>query len=142
METVTDRIDRIVDEFADLDGREKLELLIDFANRLPPLPAPYQALKEQDAGRVHECQTPVFLWPEISSSGMTLIASVAEEAPTVKGFVSMLAEAVADRPQAEAGDLPDDLLERIGLTEVLGMMRSRGLQAITGRVRRELAAAG
>jgi cysteine desulfuration protein SufE len=73
---------------------------------------------------------------------MTLIASVAEEAPTVKGFVSMLAEAVADRPQAEAGDLPDDLLERIGLTEVLGMMRSRGLQAITGRVRRELAAAG
>ena len=142
METVTDRIDRIVDEFSDLDGREKLELLIDFANRLPPLSAAYQVLRDKDAGRVHECQTPVYLWPEVNADGMSLIAEVAEEAPTVKGFVSMLAEAVAGRPQAEAVDLPDNLLERIGLTDVLGMMRSRGLQAITGRVRRELAAAG
>lgn len=142
MATVTDRIDQIIDEFADLDGREKLELLIDFANRLPPLTAAYQELRDQNTGRVHECQTPVYLWPEIRDDRMTLIAEVAEEAPTVKGFVSILAEAVADRPRVEAAQLPDNLLERIGLTDVLGMMRSRGLQAIAGRVRRELAAAG
>ncbi len=140
MDTVTTRIDSIVDEFADLDSREKLELLIDFSNRLPPLPAAYQALKAENAGRVHECQTPVYLWPELDQGGMRLIAEVAEEAPTVKGFVSMLAEAVAGRPQTEAADLPDDFLERIGLDAVLGMLRSRGLQAITHRVRRELTA--
>lgn len=39
MDTVTARVDRIVDEFVDLDGREKLELLLDFAARLPPLTA-------------------------------------------------------------------------------------------------------
>lgn len=138
MDTVTTRIAGIVDEFADLDSREKLELLVDFANRLPPLPASYQTLKSQDEGRVHECQTPVYLWPELDQGNMRLIAEVAEEAPTVKGFVSVLAEAVAGRPQAEAADLPDDLLERIGLDAVLGMLRSRGLQAITLRVRREL----
>lgn len=142
MDTVSDRIDRIVDEFADLDGREKLELLLDFAGRLPPLSADYQARKQQEDRRVHECQTAVFLWPEVSAGIMSLVAEVAEEAPTVKGFVALLAEAVAGRPQAEANQLSDDLLDRIGLAEVLGMLRSRGLRAIIGRVRRELLTAG
>ncbi|NBS32313.1 MAG: hypothetical protein EBS83_05765 [Planctomycetia bacterium] len=57
MDTVSERIDRIVDEFVDLDGREKLELLLDFANRLPPLSADHQARKQQEDRRVHECQT-------------------------------------------------------------------------------------
>lgn len=142
MDTVSDRIDRIVDEFVDLDGREKLELLLDFAGRLPPLSADYQARKQQEDRRVHECQTAVFLWPEVSGGSMSLVAEVAEEAPTVKGFVALLAEAVAGRPQAEANELADDLLDRIGLAEVLGMLRSRGLRAIVGRVRRELLEAG
>jgi cysteine desulfuration protein SufE len=142
MDTVSDRIDRIVDEFVDLDGREKLELLLDFAGRLPPLSADYQARQQQEDRRVHECQTAVFLWPEVSAGSMSLVAEVAEEAPTVKGFVALLAEAVAGRPQAEANQLSDDLLDRIGLAEVLGMLRSRGLRAIIGRVRRELLTAG
>ena len=138
MDTVSERIDRIVDEFVDLEGREKLELLLDFASRLPPLSADHQARKQQEDRRVHECQTAVYLWPEVADGTMTLVAEVAEEAPTVKGFVAMLAEAVTGRPQTEAVDLKDDLLDRIGLTEVLGMLRSRGLRAIVGRVRKEL----
>jgi len=138
MATVTQRLDEIVEEFTDLEGREKLELLLDFAGRLPPLSAEYAARKRQEDRRVHECQTAVFLWPEVADGQMALVAEVAEEAPTVKGFVAVLAEAVAGRPQAEAADLGEDLLDRIGLTEVLGMLRSRGLRAIIGRVRREL----
>jgi sulfur transfer protein SufE len=49
---------------------------------------------------------------------------------------------VAGRPQTEAAEIKDDLLDRIGLTEVLGMLRSRGLRAIVGRVRKELLEAG
>lgn len=141
-DTVNERVERIVEEFIDLDGREKLELLLDFAGRLPPLSAEYEARKRQEDRRVHECQTSVFLWPEVSDDTMTLVAEVAEEAPTVKGFVALLAEAVTGRPQAEAADLGDDLLDRIGLAEVLGMLRSRGLRAIIVRVRRELLEAG
>ena len=102
METVNERIDQIVEEFVDLDAREKLELLLDFANRLPPLSADYLAKKENEDRRVHECQTSVFLWPEITDGSMHLVAEVAEEAPTVKGFVAILSEAVASlrqRPQ-------------------------------------------
>ena len=53
METVNERIDQIVEEFVDLDGREKLELLLDFANRLPPLSDDYLAKKENEDRRVH-----------------------------------------------------------------------------------------
>ncbi len=138
METVNERLDQIVEEFVDLDGREKLELLLDFANRLQPLSDEYAAKKTTEDRRVHECQTSVFLWPEISNGSMNLVAEVAEEAPTVKGFVAILAEAVASRPQPEAQELPEDLLEKMGLADVLGMLRSRGLRAIVSRVRQEL----
>jgi cysteine desulfuration protein SufE len=141
MNGVHERLGTIIGEFADLDGREKLELLLDFANGLPPLPPEYRARKETEDRRVHECQTPVFLWAEVADGKAKLVAEVAPEAPTVKGFVAILADAVNGRPAAEAAAaLPEDMLERMGLADVLGILRSRGLRAIMGRVKRELAA--
>jgi cysteine desulfuration protein SufE len=140
MNAVQDRLGAIIAEFADLDGREKLELLLDFAAGLAPLPAEYQARKETEDRRVHECQTPVFLWTEVTDGNAKIVAEVAPEAPTVKGFVAILADAVNGRPVQEAATLPDDMLERMGLADVLGILRSRGLRAILARVRRELAA--
>jgi len=138
MSSARDRLEAIISEFADLDGREKLELLVDFANGLPALPAEYEARKAAEDRRVHECQTPVFLWTEVEGGMARIVAEVAPEAPTVKGFVAILAEAVNGRPVAEAALLPDDLLERMGLADVLGMMRSRGLRAIMARLKRGL----
>lgn len=138
MPSVQERLDTIIGEFADLDAREKLELLVDFAKGMPPLPAEYERRKAAEDRRVHECQTPVFLWMEADDGAARLVAEVAPEAPTVKGFVAILAEAVAGRPLAEAAALGDDILERMGLAEVLGMMRSRGLHAIVSRVRKGL----
>jgi cysteine desulfuration protein SufE len=141
MNGVQQKLDRIVAEFDDLDAREKLELLVDFAKGLPPLPPDYQARKAGEDRRVHECQTPVFLWTEVHEGAARLVAEVAPEAPTVKGFVALLAEAVAGRPAAEAATVGEDLLERLGLIDVLGMMRSGGLRAILVRVRQGFAAA-
>ena len=132
-------LDSIVGEFADLDAREKLELLVDYARGLPPLPPEYEARKAVEDRRVHECQTPVFLWMESHGGNARLVAEVAPEAPTVKGFVAILAHAVDGRPLAEAAALPDDLLERMGLADVLGILRSRGLRAMVARVRRGFA---
>jgi cysteine desulfuration protein SufE len=136
---VRGRLEAIIGEFADLDSREKLELLVDFANGLPPLPAAYEARKAAEDRRVHECQTPVFLWTETHDGTARLVAEVAPEAPTVKGFVAILVEALDGRPVAEAAAIPDDMLERMGLAEVLGILRARGLRAIVARVKRGLA---
>jgi len=139
MNGVHERLSAIIGEFADLDGREKLELLLDFAAGLAPLPPEYQARKAIEDRRVHECQTSVFLWAEAADGRAKLIAEVAPEAPTVKGFVAILANAINGQPTAEAATLPDDILERMGLADVLGILRARGLRAILARVKRELA---
>ncbi len=138
---VPEKVAEIVAEFADLDGREKLELLVDYANGLPPLPPAYEARKAVEDRRVHECQTPVFLWTECEQGRARLVAEVAPEAPTVKGFVAILAAAVNGRPAEEVAAIPDDLLERLGLAPVLGILHARGLQAITARIKRGLTAA-
>jgi cysteine desulfuration protein SufE len=138
---VQEKVAEIVDEFSDLDGREKLELLVDYANGLPPLPAAYEARKAAEDRRVHECQTPVFLWTEVEQGLSRVVAEVAPEAPTVKGFVAILAAAVNGLPATEAAAIPEDLLERLGLADVLGILRSRGLRSITARIKRGLAEA-
>lgn len=147
MTGVQTRLEKVIAEFSELDGREKLELLLDYASSLPPLPAEYAASKAEQ--RVHECQTPVYLWvklgPANGSPGgakpVELIAEVAEEAPTVKGFVSVLADAVRGCPADEVLAIRDDLLDRLGLAEVLGIMRARGLRAIVEHVKRNVVAA-
>jgi len=139
MASVRERLDELVGEFADLDAREKLELLVDFANGLPPLTADYQARKAVEDRRVHECQTPVFLWMESQDGSARLIAEVAPEAPTVKGFVALLAEAINGRPTADVATISDDVLDRMGLADVLGILRTRGLRAIVARVKRGFA---
>lgn len=140
MTSVRDRLDAIINEFADLDSREKLELLVDFAHGLPSLPPEYEARKATEDRRVHECQTPVFLWMESTDGAARLVAEVAPEAPTVKGFVAILAEAINGQPAADVATIPEDLLERLGLAEVLGILRSRGLRAIVDRIKRGFSA--
>jgi cysteine desulfuration protein SufE len=141
MSSVAQRIDSIVEDFSDLEGREKLELLLEFAGRLAPLPPQIASQRATGDHRVHECQTPVYLWPEMNTAGAKLHAEVAPEAPTVMGFVAILAEAVDGRPLDEVLAVKDDLLERMGLAQILGILRTRGLRAIIGHVKRGLLAA-
>ncbi len=139
MESIQQRLDELIGEFADLDARENLELLVDFAHGLPPLSAEHEARKTVEDRRVHECQTSVFLWTEGTTDAAQLVAEVAAEAPTVKGFVAILADAINGRPVADVAAISDDMLERMGLADVLGILRTRGLRAIVARVKRGFA---
>ena len=128
----------IVDEFADLDKHERLELLLDFAEHLPELPTKYQADLDAGEHRVHECQTPVFLWVEVNAGRVQIHAHAARESPTVKGFVAILVAAFSGESPEEVLAVKPDLLQRLGLAEALGMSRMRGLTAILGRIRQEV----
>jgi len=136
--SVAEKIDEVAAEFAELEPRERLELLLEFAEGLPKLPAKYQA--ERDAGehRVHECQTPVFLWVDLVDGKVDIHADVAPEAPTVKGFVGVLVDAFTGADPAEVLALETNFVQRFGLVEALGMMRMRGLQGIAFAIRRQL----
>ncbi|MBX9792386.1 MAG: SufE family protein [Pirellulales bacterium] len=135
------RLTAIVDEFADFEPRERLEALVEFADQMAPLPAELAEKRDAEAHRVHECQTPVFLWVEVRDGRVMIFADVAPEAPTVKGFLALLIDALSGASPAEVAAVHDDLLQRLGLVDVLGMMRMRGLHAVLYYIRKQAAAA-
>jgi cysteine desulfuration protein SufE len=136
------RADRIAAEFAELDPRERLELLLEFAAKLPPLAAEYHQERDAGQGRVPECQTPVFLWVKWIDDRVHIDADVAPEAPTVKGFVSVLIEIFEGATLAESLAVEPNFVHRFGLTDSLGMVRMRGLAAIAQAIRRKVARTG
>ncbi|MEX2142610.1 MAG: SufE family protein [Pirellulales bacterium] len=138
MPSAPEKLDQIVEEFAELEPRERLELLLDFAENLPPLPAEYEAQRLAGEHRVHECQTPVFIWTEVSDGRVQLHAWVAPEAPTVKGFVGVLREAFHGAAPDDVLAVEHTLLQRLGLVEALGMQRMRGLHAILFYIREQV----
>ena len=119
----------------------RLELLLDFADRLPPLPAEFHAARDAGLDRVPECQTPVFLRVQLENGLIRIYVHVAEEAPTVKGFIAILVKAFDGSPPDEAASAPPDLLNQLGLSELIRMTRTVGLSAILGRIKREAARA-
>ena len=131
MNTVHD----IIDTFQSVDAETRLDLLLDYANNLPALPAKYQSAAAKELARVHECMTPVFLWFEKENGCLRIAAEVAEEAPTVKGFVSILTQAYDGAPCAEIAAVPMDLLQKLGLDGQIRMNRAVGLTAILARFR-------
>ncbi|GAB4939811.1 hypothetical protein MAHJHV51_14880 [Mycobacterium avium subsp. hominissuis] len=53
----------VVSDFAEVQGQDKLALLLEFANELPPLPP---ELEEAAMEPVPECQTPLFMHVDAS----------------------------------------------------------------------------
>ena len=129
----------IIDVFQSVDVETRLDLLLDYSNQLPALPQQYHAARDEGMGRVEECMTPVFLWTEKDAGRLRIFADVAEEAPTVKGFVSILVSAFDDAPCAEVVDAPSDLLKQLGLDGKIRMNRVVGLSAILARIKRAAA---
>jgi len=140
-DSIAERVDQIAGEFAELEPRERLELLLEFAEKLAPIPPAYEAERDAGLNRVVECQTPVFLWVDVASDSVQIYAYVAPEAPTVKGFVSILVDIFNGAAPADVLAAPANLVQRFGLAEALGMVRLRGMQAIAHFIQRKVAAA-
>lgn len=129
-------LDRTIARFKASDKQTRLELLLDYARKLPELPERYHAARDQGLNRVPECQSPVFLFVENEDGKVILHADAPREAPTVRGFVSLLARSINGAAPADVASIPADLLDQLGLSEALGMTRMHGLTAMVGRVKR------
>ena len=132
-------LDSLIPRFKAADRTTRLETLLDYSRKLPPLPPEYEALKAQGKNLVPECQTPVYLWIGIENGKVRLHADVPRESPTVRGFVALLIKALDGLSPPEVAAVPSDLLDQLQLTETLGMMRTQGLTSILGRIKRSVA---
>lgn len=136
---MTTRFDDIAETFASVDDEMRLELLLDYARKLPPIPDRFRADRDAGVNRVPECMTPVFLWMEPENSHVRLYVDVAEEAPTVRGLMGILVQSYDHATASELERVPTDLLQRLHLDEQIRMQRAVGISGIVGRMRRRAA---
>lgn len=130
-------LQKVVDEFAGAPDALKLPLLLEYANKLPPLPEGVAG----DADRfeqVEECQTPLFLATEVEDGHVKLYFDAPQEAPTTRGFASILAHGLDGQPVAEVLAVPGDMPNRLGLTALISPLRLRGMQGMLGRIQRRV----
>ena len=126
----------VVSEFAEMSGQDKLNLLLEFANDLPPLPAD---LEEAAMEPVPECQSPLFLHVDASDTErVRLHFSAPAEAPTPRGFASILATGLDGQPAADILAVPDDFYADLGLAKLISPLRLRGMSAMLTRIKRRL----
>ncbi len=131
---IPEGIQKILHRFAKLTPDMTRQALVQYADRLPPLPERFQRLdREQYA--VHECQTPVAIYPEIVEGRMHYYADVPQGAPTIRALLAMIFEAVNGRPPQEVLAIPPDFVRQV--MEKLGLgTREVGLNAMVERLKR------
>ena len=129
----------VVTEFAEMVGQDKLNLLLEFANDLPELPGD---LTEAAMEPVPECQSPLFLHVDAADrDNVRLYFSAPVEAPTTRGFASILAAGLDGQPAADILAVPDDFYSELGLAALISPLRLRGMSAMLTRIKRRLRAA-
>lgn len=129
-------LQRIVDEFRTAPAALRLPLLLEYANRLPP-PPPELATNLE---RVAECQTPLFLKVEVEDDKVTLHFDAPAEAPTTRGFASVVRTGLEGASVAEVLEVKTDFYQDMGLAELISPLRLRGMGAIVTRIKRQLLA--
>ena len=126
----------VVSEFAEVDGQDKLRLLLEFADELPGLP---EDLEEAAMEPVPECQSPLFLHVDAGDPDhVRLYFSAPAEAPTTRGFASILATGLDGQPAETILAVPDDFYAELGLAKLISPLRLRGLSAMLTRIKRRL----
>jgi cysteine desulfuration protein SufE len=125
-------------DFRELGIKDRLQLLLEFSNELPELPEQYQDHPDLFE-RVEECQSPVFIFVEIDDARVVhLWATAPKEAPTTRGFASILVQGLAGLTVDEVLAVPDDYPSDLGLTEAVSPLRIRGMTALLGRTKRQI----
>ncbi|MGV0779661.1 SufE family protein [Mycolicibacterium peregrinum] len=126
----------VVSDFQEVAGQDKLQLLLEFANELPPLPA---HLEEAAMEPVPECQSPLFLDVDASDRGkVRLYFSAPPEAPTTRGFAAILATGLDGQSADDILAVPDDFYTALGLAALISPLRLRGMSAMLTRIKRRL----
>jgi cysteine desulfuration protein SufE len=126
--TLPPRLAEIIEDFRGATNREKLELLLEFSDALPPLP---ENLRDHSAmDYVHECMTPVYVYAERQPDGLMFYFDAPPESPTVRGYAEVLREGLSGATPEQVIDVPVDLVEQMGLQHALSPLRVNGMRYI------------
>lgn len=137
-----EQLGEIVDDFRAMPERQRLELLLEFSRELPALPERLAA--DRDAMEpVVECQSPLFLLVELDRPGsagspVRLHFDAPAEAPTTRGFASILHSGLDGLTAAQVLAVPDDVPQRLGLASAVSPLRLTGMAGMLTRIKRQV----
>jgi cysteine desulfuration protein SufE len=124
-------------EFGELGVKDRLTLLLEIAGELPELPSRYSDHPDL-LERVEECQSPVFLFVEVNSGIVEIFLTAPEEAPTTRGFASILHQLLNGHTVDEVLNAPEDIPDRLHLQEAVSLLRINGLRGMLNRIKRQV----
>ena len=135
----------IAADFREAAPPDRLQLLLEFSDELPELPARYADAPEK-LEQVHECQSPLFLAVEVGEDPgvavedqrVSLFFSAPPESPTTRGFAGILHEGLDGLSVREVLETSDQAPMEFGLAEVVSPLRMRGMVAMLSRIKRQV----
>jgi cysteine desulfuration protein SufE len=135
---IPERLQAVIDQFQVAPKPLRLQLLLEYSKKVPPLPEYLQGQRDK-MEQVHECQTPFFVATEYPDDGRVVFHFDAPpEAPTTRSFAGILAEGLSGSSPETILAVPDDFYLGMGLAEVISPLRLRGMSAIIGRLKRQV----
>ena len=127
----------LIEDFQAICVKDRLNLLLEFSENLPQLPARY-ADHPDLLERVEECQSPIYLFVEVTNGVVHLFFTAPAEAPTTRGFASILHSVIDGLSVADVLTFDDDFPSKIGLTEAVSPLRIRGMRGMLARIKRQV----
>ncbi|MDN3494338.1 SufE family protein [Planococcus sp. APC 4015] len=138
--SLPDSLAEIRDDFLELPESDRLQLLLEFSQELPAVPARYDGHPELQE-RVAECQSPVYIVVEVGDDDtVAMHATAPPEAPTTRGFASILVQGISGLSADDVLAIPDDFPQSIGLTRAVSPLRIAGMTGMLLRVKRQVRA--
>ncbi|GAA5151619.1 SufE family protein [Microbacterium pseudoresistens] len=134
---VPDTLAEIRDEFLELPEAERLQLLLEYANELPAVPDELADHPEM-CERVAECQSPVYIYVGVTDGVVAMHATAPPEAPTTRGFASILVQGITGLTADEVLEIPSDFPQSIGLTRAVSPLRIAGMTGMLMRAKKQV----
>ncbi|MFT4244911.1 MAG: SufE family protein [Micrococcaceae bacterium] len=128
-------LQEIIEDFQGATNQEKLELLLELSDELPDLPKRFSDQKNME--RVVECQSPLFLAIEKDNDIINIFFSAPPEAPTTRGFASILNQGVNHLPVDVLLSIDENIPDLLGLKKAISPLRLRGMSAMITRIKRK-----
>jgi len=136
--TLNPRLQEIADDFNAVSGSERLQLLLEFSQELPPLPVSYAEHRDR-LEPVPECQSPLFLAVEVDpDTTVHLFFDAPPEAPTTRGFAGILHAGLDGLSAEEVLATPGEFSSQLGLQDLVSPLRLRGMAAMLARIKRQI----
>ncbi|WP_217184028.1 SufE family protein [Streptomyces sp. AC495_CC817] len=134
---VPDTLAEIRDSFLDVPESDRLLLLLEYADELPEVSDEVASHPEM-CERVAECQSPVYIYVEVNDGVVTMHATAPPEAPTTRGFASILVQGLTGLTADEVLAVPDDYPQSIGLTKLVSQLRIGGMTGMLLRAKNQV----